>query len=45
MIDELRQRWYALKPEERFPFEMIAEEDRLEFNAAMKKIDEKYFVL
>lgn len=41
MMSELQEEWNALTPEERYPFEILAEEDEKQFKSAMKKADSK----
>ena len=41
MMGELQEEWNALSPEERYPFEILAEEDEKQFKSAMKKVDSK----
>lgn len=41
MMGELQEEWNALSQEERYPFEILAEEDEKQFKSAMKKVDSK----
>lgn len=41
MMGELQEEWNALSQEERYPFEILAEEDEKQFKSAMKRVDSK----
>lgn len=45
MMSDLREEWMELTPEERYPFEVIANEDELEYKQRMKEIDPEYSLL
>lgn len=42
MMDDLREQWMHMTAEERYPFEVMADQDELEFKQKMKEVDPSY---